>query len=124
MSSGNFSRFKRSTLLRLRTRSQSGAARLVAVGAPLVRWRVSVSGRSCVWVMAPPLSWRLRSCRLELFVRSVGRLERQNARAFCFGLDEDRRYFGTAEFGRRVLAATQQLPHLRAAEHDVRLGIV
>ena len=60
------------------------------------RWRWSWSGFGhgappigCVWPQATTVS------------------ESGNARAFRFGLDEDRRDFGTAEFGRRVLARAQ-----------------
>ena len=40
------------------------------------------------------------------------------------GVDEHRRHFRSAEFGRRRLARAQHVAHLRAAQHDVRLGPV
>src|ERR671929_144556 len=59
MASGNFSRFSRSTLLRLRTRSQSGAARAAAAAATaaLRAAGFAAGGRLTVSDMSELFSW-------------------------------------------------------------------
>src|SRR5438067_2240055 len=49
MSSGNFSALRRSTLLRLSTRSRSGAARVAAVLAGAACAAAALAGAACVW---------------------------------------------------------------------------
>src|ERR671933_541620 len=48
MSSGNFSALRRSTLLRLSTRSRSGAARVAATRSG-ARAAAALAGAACVW---------------------------------------------------------------------------